>query len=97
MRVLCSYAWPGIVRQLRNCIERLVVIVEGTTIHADDLPPEMRAPARAGGSNLDAAVQETEKATSPRSRAGKTWPEPANPCRTEAEGQPRPSTSPLRS
>ena len=29
MRVLCDYSWPGNVRQLRNCMERLVVTVEG--------------------------------------------------------------------
>lgn len=63
MRVLCQFSWPGNVRQLRNCIERLVVIVEGPVIHADDLPSEMHAPRRPGNLDLDAAVQETEKAT----------------------------------
>ena len=29
MRILCDYSWPGNVRQLRNCMERLVVTVEG--------------------------------------------------------------------
>ena len=63
MRILCDYSWPGNVRQLRNCIERLVVVVEGPVIHADDLPTEMHAPPRPGNLDLDAAVQETEKAT----------------------------------
>jgi DNA-binding NtrC family response regulator len=63
MRVLCDYSWPGNVRQLRNCVERLVAVVEGAVIHADDLPREMRTPAaRPGALDLDAAVQETEKA-----------------------------------
>jgi two-component system NtrC family response regulator len=41
MRAFCEYSWPGNVRQLKNCMERLVVTVEGPTIHLDDLPNEM--------------------------------------------------------
>ncbi len=63
MRVLCDYSWPGNVRQLRNCLERLVVVVDGSVIHADDLPSEMHTAPRPGTLDLDAAVQETEKAT----------------------------------
>jgi two-component system response regulator AtoC len=62
MRVLCDYPWPGNVRQLRNCMERLVVTVEGAIIHAEDLPPEMRAVPRQGVVTLEEAVQEAEKA-----------------------------------
>jgi DNA-binding NtrC family response regulator len=62
MRIFCEYAWPGNVRQLKNCIERLVVIAPGSVIHADDLPPEMRTPPGARVMSLEAAVQETEKA-----------------------------------
>jgi two-component system NtrC family response regulator len=63
MRIFCDYSWPGNVRQLRNCVDRLVAIVEGPVIHADDLPKEMHAPtSRPGVLDLDAAVQETEKA-----------------------------------
>jgi two-component system NtrC family response regulator len=61
MRVLCDFSWPGNVRQLRNCVERLVATVEGPVIHAGDLPKEMHARPRPGTLNLDAAVQETEK------------------------------------
>ncbi len=61
MRILCDYSWPGNIRQLRNCVERLVVIVEGPVIHAGDLPKEMHARPRPGTLDLDAAVQETEK------------------------------------
>jgi two-component system NtrC family response regulator len=64
MRILCDYSWPGNIRQLRNCVERLAVTVEGPVIHAADLPGEMHAPPRPGpaGLDLDAAVQEAEKA-----------------------------------
>jgi two-component system NtrC family response regulator len=61
MRILCDYSWPGNIRQLRNCVERLVAVVEGPVIHAADLPQEMHTPPRPGTLDLDAAVQETEK------------------------------------
>jgi two-component system NtrC family response regulator len=61
MRILCDYPWPGNVRQLRNCMERLVVTDEGATIHAEDLPEEMRTPPQQGVVTLEAAVQEAEK------------------------------------
>src|SRR5262249_2992050 len=61
MKVLCEFGWPGNVRQLRNVMERLVVTVEGSTIHAEDLPEELRAvPARAVVT-LEEATQEAEK------------------------------------
>jgi two-component system response regulator AtoC len=79
MRALCDYSWPGNVRQLKNCMERLVVTVEGPTIHLEDLPSEMHAPrlnpdVHTWPGNflgaptqevlpLDAAVAEVEKAT----------------------------------
>jgi DNA-binding NtrC family response regulator len=64
MRILVDATWPGNVRQLRNCIDRLVALVEGPAIHAGDLPKEMSTSGvRPGIMNLEAAVQDTEKAT----------------------------------
>ena len=78
MRALCEYSWPGNVRQLKNCMERLVVTVEGPTIHLEDLPREMHPTkqtptaeilarhardAQGRGVTLEAAVAEVEKAT----------------------------------
>jgi two-component system NtrC family response regulator len=62
MKVLCEFPWPGNVRQLRNCMERLVVTVEGPTIHVDDLPPELRAVPAQAVVTLEQAAQEAEKA-----------------------------------
>jgi two-component system NtrC family response regulator len=42
MRALCEYSWPGNVRQLKNSMERLVVTVDGSAIHLEDLPIEMQ-------------------------------------------------------
>ena len=63
MRVLRDHPWPGNVRQLRNVVERLVVTVEGPTIHVDDLPRELLAePPRPDDiPTLDAAVAEAER------------------------------------
>ena len=41
MRALCSYSWPGNIRQLKNVIERTVVLTGGTKIHIRDLPGEV--------------------------------------------------------
>jgi two-component system response regulator AtoC len=62
MRRLCDFPWPGNVRQLRNCMERLVVTVEGSTIHAEDLPEELRAAPKQAVVTLEQATREAEKA-----------------------------------
>jgi two-component system NtrC family response regulator len=62
MKLLCDYAWPGNVRQLRNCMERLVVTVEGPIIHAEDLPQEVHVVPSRTVTTLEQAAQEAEKA-----------------------------------
>lgn len=44
MKVLEDYSWPGNVRQLRNAIEKMVVLATGEMLTADDVPMEIRAP-----------------------------------------------------
>ncbi len=39
--VLEAYDWPGNVRQLRNVVERAVVLAEGDTVTVSDLPAEL--------------------------------------------------------
>jgi DNA-binding NtrC family response regulator len=36
--LLESYNWPGNIRELRNVIERAVILCSGNRIHASDLP-----------------------------------------------------------
>lgn len=67
MQLLTSYRWPGNVRQLRNVVERLVVIVNGDTVQSEDVPAEFAdTPASLDtarvGTTLAEAVEETEKA-----------------------------------
>ena len=44
---LRNYSWPGNVRQLRNCLERAILLSNEGRITADELPPEV---ARSNGS-----------------------------------------------
>jgi Nif-specific regulatory protein len=37
-RLLMSYDWPGNVREMKNCIERAVVLGDGDVIQPEDLP-----------------------------------------------------------
>jgi DNA-binding NtrC family response regulator len=49
MERLLEYGWPGNIRELRNLVERLHILHEGSEVRADDLPGEFRraAPAAA--------------------------------------------------
>jgi DNA-binding NtrC family response regulator len=38
---LCSYHWTGNVRQLRNCLERAILLADNGNITIKDLPPEV--------------------------------------------------------
>jgi len=38
---LSAFEWSGNVRQLRNCLERAVLLVDGDTITPRELPPEI--------------------------------------------------------
>jgi Nif-specific regulatory protein len=42
---LRAYHWPGNVRELEHCIESAVVIMEGESIEAEDLPLVERVPS----------------------------------------------------
>jgi two-component system response regulator HydG len=49
-----TYAWPGNVREIRNLIERLVILCPGDLIGVEQLPPEI-APTLAESTSDDAA------------------------------------------
>ncbi len=44
MELLVNYHWPGNIRELENLIQRLVLLCEGETIQAKDLPANMQRP-----------------------------------------------------
>jgi DNA-binding NtrC family response regulator len=41
---LCAYSWPGNVRQLKNCLERAVILSNNGRITINELPPEVVRP-----------------------------------------------------
>jgi two-component system response regulator HydG len=49
MNKLCRFSWPGNIRQLRNVVERAVVLARGRTLTPHDLPCELTAFDRPGG------------------------------------------------
>ncbi|HMD62028.1 MAG TPA: sigma-54 dependent transcriptional regulator [Opitutaceae bacterium] len=58
-----SYPWPGNLRELRNVIERAVILAPGNTIELADLPEEFSAasmPALAVGARVTLEELETE-------------------------------------
>jgi DNA-binding NtrC family response regulator len=57
MQMLQNYGWPGNIRELRNIIERALVLVDGELIDVDDVPLEPHraaVPAAPAGESLDA-------------------------------------------
>ncbi len=42
-----SYPWPGNIRELRNLVERLMILHEGDEVRSSDLPAELGVPTRA--------------------------------------------------
>ena len=49
LAALAAYDWPGNVRQLRNVIEKMVVLSSNATLTTADLPTEITAPAVSAG------------------------------------------------
>ncbi len=69
MAILERYAWPGNARELRNAVERMVVLVDRETIEPADLPEDIRRgtqmeslrdEVRAGRLGLDTALERFE-------------------------------------
>ncbi|MGK4004174.1 sigma 54-interacting transcriptional regulator [Sorangium sp. So ce1036] len=78
LELLRAYAWPGNARELRNAIERAVVIAEGEWIVEQDLPERVRA----GRPLQVAAAQRTEPDDEPTPAA----PEAAAPDAAAQDG-----------
>ncbi len=52
-----GYPWPGNLREMRNAIERAVIMAQGNKINLEDLPAELRGQTLAGNNGGDAALQ----------------------------------------
>ena len=64
--LLTRYHWPGNIRELKNALERSLVLARGEDIGVEDLPEEIRTgqspvtAAATGGSGSDAALSEAD-------------------------------------
>jgi NtrC-family two-component system response regulator AlgB len=53
--IMC-YAWPGNLRELRNAVERAVILSNGPKVTLEDLPAELQAGAGSGSGGADSTV-----------------------------------------
>jgi two-component system nitrogen regulation response regulator NtrX len=49
MEALQRYRWKGNIRELRNTVERMIIMTRGDTIDVADLPETVRNPSSSGG------------------------------------------------
>jgi DNA-binding NtrC family response regulator len=56
LRLLVAYDWPGNVRQLRNALERALILCQGQDIQPEHLPPEITGQRNAAVATPDPDV-----------------------------------------
>jgi len=52
-----DYSWPGNLREMRNAIERAVIMAQGNKINLQDLPAELRGQALTRSNGADGVLQ----------------------------------------
>ncbi len=62
MGALSSFVWKGNVRELKNLVERLFVLVEGDVIDTEDLPREIRINSKNGDEQADDGLHSAKNA-----------------------------------
>ena len=66
LETLQRYRWKGNIRELRNTVERLIIMTAGDTIDVADLPDIVRSPAAAAAGAASAATGDLAKAATLR-------------------------------
>jgi two-component system response regulator AtoC len=54
LRCLAEYAWPGNIRELRNVVERAVLLCDGSELSLAHLPGKLTSPPRPASSGAEA-------------------------------------------
>ena len=93
MQALLAYDWPGNIRELRNTIERAIVLADGEVITMHDLPDKFRTLDIEGvsTSSLRQALDEFEREYIRRSMTGEQG-EQGNGGEPSSESTLRPCT-----
>jgi two-component system, NtrC family, nitrogen regulation response regulator NtrX len=60
---LTRYRWRGNIRELRNTVERLIIMTAGDVIDLPDLPESVRSPSSAGAGGLTAGLAAPKSAS----------------------------------
>ncbi len=68
MKALEDYSWPGNVRQLRNIIEKMVVLSAGGKLTLDDVPVEIQQPVQTVQDEPDPASDSPSLADAERAK-----------------------------
>jgi two-component system nitrogen regulation response regulator NtrX len=76
MDALVRYRWRGNIRELRNTIERVMIMSPGDIVRADDLPGEVR-----GGDAFRPAATDTGAGSTQTTPAGQSAPPGAGTLR----------------
>jgi DNA-binding NtrC family response regulator/pSer/pThr/pTyr-binding forkhead associated (FHA) protein len=79
VQLLRTYAWPGNIRELRNVIERAVLLCTGPRITAEHLPADRMMRARAPSSSSPSTTLRPSTAPSSSSSLGTLRPAHARP------------------
>jgi DNA-binding NtrC family response regulator len=81
LQALRAYSWPGNVRQLRNCLERAVLLSNDGRITLSELPPEVARPTISPAPVMLAQAGGAASAAGTDSSAGQnSYPSTASPA-----------------
>lgn len=58
LNILCTYDWPGNVRQLENAVQRAITLSQGDKIFPDSLPPQIFKPGNGVSLPFDDFLEE---------------------------------------
>jgi len=73
LELMKNHSWPGTVRELRNAIERGVVLARGTPVRPEHLPETVTSPRPVGETDLDARIRDLVEKLVAQGQAGELY------------------------